>query len=133
MLVQATIAAATAVRATLHPGDALAEDDEIVLDLAPLSARRVATDPGCPAALVAAVGAHPGLQLAAYDAADVAAVLDCGTSRSDNKVPTVRVLAQRTPSWPAGARACAITWPRASVMRVISTGSTRMPLLAKTA
>ena len=103
VLVQVTIAAATQVRATLHPGDALAEDDELALDLAPLRARRVATDPGCPAALVAAVGTHPGLESAAYDATDVAAVLDCGTRRSADKLPTIRVLAQRTPSWPAGA------------------------------
>ncbi len=103
VLVQATIAAATQVRATLQPGDALAEDDEIALDLAPLRARRVATDPGCPAALIVALGAHPGLETAAFAATDVAAVLDCGTGRRDDKLPTVRVLAQRTPSWPAGA------------------------------
>ena len=103
VLVQATIAAATQVRARLYPGDALAEDDEIALDLAPLRARRVATDPGCPAALVAAVGAHPGLETAAYGATGVAAVLDCGTRRGADTVPMVRVLAQRTPSRPAGA------------------------------
>ena len=101
--VQAAVAAAGRVRATLQPGDALAEDDEIALDLTPLRARRVATDPGCPAALVAAVGAHPGLEVAAYSAADVAAVLDCGTARSNVALPTLRVLATRTPSWPAGA------------------------------
>ena len=103
VLVQVTIAAARQVRATLHPGDALTEDDDIALDLAPLRARRVATDPGCPAALVAAVGAHPGLEPAAYDATDLAAVLDCGTRRSADKLPTIRVLAQRTPSWLTGA------------------------------
>ena len=103
VLVQATITAAAQVHASLLPGDALAEDDEMTLDLAPLRSRRVATDPGCPAALVAAVGAHPGLAAAAYGAADVTAVLDCGTLRRADSVPTVRVLAQRTPSWPVGA------------------------------
>lgn len=113
--VQATVAAAGRVRATLQPGDALAEDDEIALDLAPLRARPVATDPACPAALVAAVAAHPGLVIAAYaapytasnpasnPAPNPAAVLDCGTARSGAPLPTVRVLAQRTPSWPTGA------------------------------
>lgn len=121
--VQATVAAAGWVRATLQPGDALAEDDEIALDLAPLRARPVATDPACPAALVAAVAAHPGLVIAAYaapytasnpasnpasspatnPAPNPAAVLDCGTARSGAPLPTVRVLAQRTPSWPTGA------------------------------
>ncbi len=103
VLVPLTIAAASQIRATLHPGDALAEDDDMTLDLAPLRARRVATDPGCPAALAAAVHAHPGLESAAYDASDVAAVLDCGTRRSADELPIIRVLAQRTPSWPAGA------------------------------
>lgn len=109
--VQATVAAAGRVRATLQPGDALAEDDEITLDLTPLRARPVATDPACPAALVAAVAAHPGLKTAPYAAPyaasnaapNPAAVLDCGTARSGAPLPTVRVLAQRTPSWPAGA------------------------------
>ena len=117
--VQAAVAVAGRVRATLQPGDALAEDDELALDLAPLRARPVATDPACPAALVAAVAAHPGLVIAAYAAAyaapyaasnlatipapNPAAVLDCGTARSGAPLPTVRVLAQRTPSWPTGA------------------------------
>lgn len=102
VLVQVTIAAATQVRATLHPGDALPEDDDMTLDLAPLRARRVATDPGCPVALALAVGAHPGLESAAYGATDVAAVLDCGTRRSVDKLPMIRVQAQRTQSWPSG-------------------------------
>ena len=105
--VQATVAAAGRVRATLQPGDALAEDDDIALDLTPLRAHPVATDPACPAALVAAVAAHPGLMIAPYAApnstTNPAAVLDCGTARSGAALPTVRVLAQRTPSWPAGA------------------------------
>ena len=47
-LVNATIPASGKVRAMLQPADALAEDDEIVLDLAPLRRRRVAADPTCP-------------------------------------------------------------------------------------
>ena len=100
--VSATIPAAAGVRATLLPGDALAEDDEIALDLAPLRRRRVAIDANCPPALVAAVGAHPALALAPEMASGVEAVLDCGTRRAGNSVATIRVLADHTPTQPAG-------------------------------
>ena len=100
--VSATIPASAGVRATLQPGDALAEDDEIALDLAPLRRRRVAIDSNCPTALVAAVGAHPALALAPETATGVEAVLNCGTRRAGNSVATIRVLADRTPTQPAG-------------------------------
>ena len=128
VLVQLTIAAATQIRATLHPGDALAEDDGIALDLAPLRARRVAADPGCPAALAAALRAHPGLESAAYDATDVAAVLDCGTRRSADKLPMIRVLAQRTPSRPTGTP----LWSsRVAPTNRIRLDADRLPLAAR--
>ena len=97
-LVNASIPASTKVRATLQPGDALAEDDEIVLDLRPLQRRRVATDAKCPAALKSAVAAHPGLVVVEQGAAGVDAELDCGTRGAASGVPTIRVLANRTPS-----------------------------------
>jgi hypothetical protein len=97
------------VRATLEPGDELAEDDRIELDMAPLRRRRVATDAACPAALQAAVAAHPALALAAADATDADAALDCGTAAAAAATPTIRVRADLAPArapgplqWPSG-------------------------------
>jgi hypothetical protein len=92
-VVQLTMPAAASVRATLVPGDALAEDDVMVLDLAPLRRRRVAVDAACPAALRAAVSAHPALALAA----DPDAVLACAPGGMVRTLPTVRMLAERVP------------------------------------
>jgi len=96
-LVNASIPASARVRATLQPGDALAEDDEIVLDLDPLRRRRVATDAKCAAALKAAVAAHPALAGASEGATDVDAVLDCGARGAVRDAVSVRVIANRTP------------------------------------
>ena len=101
-LVNALIPASVNVRATLQPGDALAEDDEIVLDLAPLHRHRVATDAKCPTAVRAAVAAHPALELAEEGANDVDAVLDCGTLGAVGSIASIRVLANRTPTRPHG-------------------------------
>lgn len=101
-LVAASIPASAKVRATLRPGDALAEDDDIVLDLTPLRRRRVATDPACPAVLLAAVGTHPALALAPRDATGAEAMLDCGTRGAASGVATLRVLADRVPTRPRG-------------------------------
>ena len=101
--VTATVALAAQARAALQPGDALAEDDQIVLDLAPLRRRRVAADAACPAALLAAIGAHPALTLAPANASDVDAWLDCGTPGPARSVATLRVLADRLPARPAAA------------------------------
>lgn len=92
-----SIPASSAVRATLQPGDALAEDDRIALDLAPLRKRRVATDPNCAAALVAAVDAHPALALAPQGATKVEARLVCQLHGNAKGVPTIHVIAERTP------------------------------------
>ena len=102
-LVNAVIPASANVRATLQPGDALAEDDAIVLDLDPLHRRRVATDAKCPTVLRAAVAAHPALALAEEDATDVDAMLDCGTRGAASSVATIRVLANRAPMRPHGS------------------------------
>jgi len=97
-LVNASIPASAKVRATLQPGDALAEDDEIVLDLGPLRRRRVATDAKCPAALRAAVAAHPALALVEQATTDVDAALDCGTRGAVGGVAAIHVLANRMPA-----------------------------------
>ncbi|MDO9313174.1 MAG: hypothetical protein Q7T97_01345 [Burkholderiaceae bacterium] len=97
-LVSASIGATTRVRARLEPGDALAEDDSIDLDLTPLRRRRVATDSTCPAVLVTAVATHPALAVAPDNATDVDAALDCGSNGSVNERATVRVVADRVPT-----------------------------------
>ncbi len=102
-LVNASIPASARVRATLEPGDALSEDDAIVLDLAPLRRRRVAADPKCPGSLLAAVRTHPALALAPADASDVEAALDCGTRGAAGEVATIRVLGDRAPTPARGA------------------------------
>ena len=102
LLVSAVVPASAVVRARLQPGDALAEDDQIVLDLAPLRRRRVAIDSTCASALVAAVGAHPALVVAQGQAADVQAVLDCGALGAAPGVATIRVRADRAPARPRG-------------------------------
>jgi hypothetical protein len=107
--VNAVVPLAAEVRAALQPADALPEDDEIRLDLAPLHKRRVATDAECPAALVAAVRAHPALAPAPFDATDVQAVLDCGSPGSlgapgaARGLPTLRVWAEHLPAPARGA------------------------------
>ncbi len=99
----AAIPASPSVRATLQPADALAEDDEIVLDLHPLRRHPVATDSKCPAALLAAIRAHPALAVAKENAPDVEAALDCGAHRAASGAATLRVLADRLPTRPRGA------------------------------
>ncbi|WP_144290021.1 hypothetical protein [Ideonella sp. A 288] len=101
--VAATVPASARVRATLQPGDALAEDDEIALDLAPLRRRKVAVDPACPPALAAAVAAHPALTVAAAGAADADAALHCGTADAARRVPTIHARADRAPARATGA------------------------------
>jgi hypothetical protein len=102
-LVEVSIPASAAVRATLQPGDALAADDTIALDLAPLRRHRVAVDASCAKALAAAVAAHPALALAPSGALDVEAMLECGTSSAPKGLPRIRVLADRAPSRLRGA------------------------------
>ncbi len=93
--VSAVIAAAAEVRARLEPGDALAADDQIALDLAPLRRRRVAVDPSCPRTLIDAVSAHPALAVAPPGDARVDARLECAAPDADDTVPTIRIRADR--------------------------------------
>lgn len=101
--INAAIPASPEVRATLQPADALAEDDEIVLDLRPLRRRRVAIDSKCPVAWLTAIRAHPALAVAIESTPDAEAALDCGTHGSASDVATLRVLADRLPTRPRGA------------------------------
>ena len=100
--VTVVIPAAAMVRARLQPGDALAEDDVIALDLAPLRRRQVAVDPECPRPLREAVAAHPALILAPAHAAAVDAGLDCGSLGAADRIPTIRVRADHLPVRPQG-------------------------------
>ncbi len=90
------------VVASLQPGDALAEDDRMVLDLAPLQRRQVAVDPACPTALVAAVASHPGLAVVPLSAAVADVVLDCTTPGAPRAVASIGIRADRTPAQAAG-------------------------------
>jgi len=119
-LFTATTPASANVRASLQPGDALAEDDQIVLDLRPLHRRRVATDATCPAALRAAIAAHPALALANEGATDVAAALDCGTRGATRDLATIRVLANRAPTPLHGAVEWASSVPESRRIRLDS-------------
>lgn len=92
--VPASVRASARVRAALQPGDALAEDDQIELELAPLHRRRVAIDAACPPALLAAVATHPALVPVAADAAEAMAALDCGSRERAPDRPTIRVRAE---------------------------------------
>lgn len=117
-LVNAVIPESARVRATLQPSDALAEDDEIALDLTPLRRRRVATDAKCPRALAAVIETHPALALAKGDAADVEAVLDCGTRSAGSNAATIRVLADRAPARPRGAAQWSTSVPESRRVRL---------------
>jgi hypothetical protein len=105
-LVQATVPRSEGWRAALQPADALAEDDTLALDAAPLRRRRVALDPACAPALQAAVRAHPALQVAARDGAAVDATLDCSGTQPAAAGPVLRVRAEQTPVATAGP----VTW-----------------------
>jgi hypothetical protein len=98
--VDATIESAARISASLQPGDALPDDDTITLELAPLRRVPVAVDAGCPAALRAAITAHPSLARAEGGVA--AAALDCGALVPPEPVPTIRVIADQPPSRPRG-------------------------------
>jgi hypothetical protein len=123
-----SIPATATVRAVLQPGDALALDDSIALNLSALRKRRVATDRRCPAALAAAVDAHPALAMAPQDASDVEAVLDCGSNDTTQRAATIHVVAQRTPVQASGA----LTWSSAvAESRRIGLESSRLQLAAQ--
>ena len=102
VLVGLSMPAAAQVSASLQPSDALAEDDRIALDLSPLRRRRVAVDPLCPPALVAAVGSHPALVVAPPPATDVEVFLDCAVRDAARAVATIGLRADRTPVRAAG-------------------------------
>jgi hypothetical protein len=69
-------APATPLDARLLPGDALADDDTLRIDLAPLAPLPVTVDDGCPAPVARAVRAHPALLASRAEPAQL--VIDCG-------------------------------------------------------
>jgi len=71
-----TAAPATPLSVRLLPGDALADDDTLRIDLSPLAPLPVAVDAGCPPPVARAVRAHPALQSSQAEAARL--VIDCG-------------------------------------------------------
>lgn len=133
-LVTALIPASASVRATLQPTDALAEDDELVLDLAPLRRQRVTVDPGCAPALASAVRAHPALAVTQAGATSADAVLDCGTLNPGAGLPTIRVRADRAPAaltgslqWAASVAGSRRAGIDAQQLRVAATLQARPP------
>lgn len=101
--VEVSIPTSSEVHATLMPGDALAEDDTIALDLASLRRHRIALDPTCPSALRSALSAHPALVAAPLDAADAQALVLCAGTKASKSLPTLRVVADLTPARPPGS------------------------------
>jgi hypothetical protein len=69
-------APATPLGVRLLSGDALADDDALQIDLAPLAPLPVTVDAACPASVARAVRAHPALQSSHAEAARL--VVDCG-------------------------------------------------------
>lgn len=128
VLVSVSIAASASVRATLQPGDALAEDDAIAVDLAVLRRLRVAIDPGCPRALVAAIAAHPALAVAPPAAADVDAALDCAAGLA---LPGVATLQIRAGAAPVPARGVVQWSPAVPARRRIALDSESLQVVAR--
>jgi len=90
---------ASAVQARLEPGDALPDDDTLMLDTSPLLARRVAADPACPAGILAALQAHPALSVMA-DAAATDLAVECGGTAGTadlEGMPRIRFLLDHAP------------------------------------
>jgi hypothetical protein len=94
-LLNVTIPASNQVRVRLEPADALAADDEIVLDLEPLRKRRVALDPSCPPALSTALEAHPALVHVAWQSSGVDALITCAAATTAANVPKLHVSTAR--------------------------------------
>ncbi len=100
--VRATIAASSQARAFLAPADELVADDAIVLDLTALGPHPIATEPNCPRALLAALRAHPAIELVSSEATDVEARVACGEGALVRGVAVLRVVADQIPSSLAG-------------------------------
>lgn len=98
VLVSAAVPAATSVQARLLPGDLLAEDDTITLDLHPLQPRRVAVDAACAPALHAALASHPALTVVPAASGHAEARLLCRPADAPVTLPSVRVLADQLAS-----------------------------------
>ena len=100
---RASIAWTPSVVVTLQPGDALTQDDTLVLDLSDLRKRSVAVDPACGRTLAEALATHPAVQVARADAAAVDAAFDCSARSGNLPVPTARVRTERIAAVARGA------------------------------
>jgi hypothetical protein len=97
--VSAVASMSAGVQARLDPGDALADDDTLGLDARPLLARRVAADPACPAAILAALRTHPALTITEA-AAEADFAVECGGtagSPTTTTIPRLRFVRDRLP------------------------------------
>jgi len=101
-------APATPLGVRLLPGDALADDDALRIDLAPLAPLPVTVDGGCPAPVARAVRAHPALRLSHADAARL--VIDCG--RMPGTKGAARIVLHRGAS--TGLDASSLLWSQAA-------------------
>lgn len=81
--------------ARLEPDDALEADDSISLDTSELAVKRVRVDPDCPAPLLAALRAHPALNMEG-ETPDVALSVDCGAARAASPPPLLRFVDEGT-------------------------------------
>lgn len=90
------------LQARLSPGDALALDDEALLDLSAFAPRPVVVDAACPAPLRAALAAHPALRPAAAGEAPRLRV-GCGSEAPPGPAPRLH--------WPAQGLATAVDGP----------------------
>jgi hypothetical protein len=94
--VSAVAPTSPSIHARLEPGDALDADDTLSLDTSSLQARRVATDPDCPPAILAALRTHPALTVTdAAAAADIA--IECGGTAGSPTTPRIRFVRNRLP------------------------------------
>jgi hypothetical protein len=100
-LLNVTVPASRRLRVSLQPADALAADDEIVLDLEPLRKRRVALDPSCPPALFTTIVAHAALMPVAWQSSGVDALIICGASPITANVPQLHVSGGRIAAVPS--------------------------------
>ncbi len=94
------------ILARLLPGDALPEDDVASLSTSALEPVAVVGDAACPATLLRAIRAHPGLRM--VDGGKAGLVVDCGgTLRVDEATPRVRFVEGATAKLDASTAAWA--------------------------
>jgi hypothetical protein len=129
-VVQMTVPLSEGWRVRLSPGDALAEDDSLALDAAPLGRRRIAVDAACTGELLAAVRAHPALLVADHRTPGAAVTLDCSGAPAATAGPVLRVRAEHAPTAASGV----LTWSDAlATSRRVALGQVRLLSAARLA